>query len=226
VEHFSCSPMQLLIDGARSLGIFLDSCALNRFSIYLREIKEWNRVFNLTSVKEDRDIIIKHFLDSLTVTPYLINTRRLVDIGSGAGFPGVPLKICLGYLHVVLIDSSLKKVRFLQNLIRCLKLQDICAIHQYVNAQKINLQDNKLLFDTVISRGTLAIENLLTTARRFLSPGGNVIWMYGSRKKSEAALIILPKEILYFYNIQSIQTFHLPFSSHERTITLFKRSAI
>ena len=221
VEHLSNDLVQLFLDGAKSLGITLDTRALRCFSIYLSELKEWNQAFNLTSIKEDRDIVIKHFLDSLSAAPFLRDTRTLLDIGAGAGFPGVPLKISLDHLAVVLAESSLKKVRFLQHIIHLLELRDIFPIHRHIGWKKGNRKKD-FLFDAVISRGTLSLRELLMIGTYVLHPGGNVVWMYSSRKKVDAALNSLPEDVMHIFDIQFIHSFSLPFANLKRTITFFQ----
>src|SRR4030067_2642864 len=114
---------KMLIDGAVGLGVALDDRSVSAFMAYLRELKAWNRKINLTSIDEDEDIIVRHFLDSLTVCRFLTGAERLLDIGSGAGFPGLPIKIAMPGTDVVLLDTVTKKVHFIRHMIRTLGLQ-------------------------------------------------------------------------------------------------------
>ena len=94
-----------------TMGIALGERELSQFAAYYRELLTWNSKINLFSVKSERDIVIKHFIDSLTLLPYIRNeTCRVLDIGSGAGFPGIPLKIALNSLKVSLLESSRKEI--------------------------------------------------------------------------------------------------------------------
>jgi len=220
VEHYTSDSMLLLKDGAHSLGVPLEAIKLDQFSIYLRELKKWNRVFNLTSIKEDFTIVTKHFLDSLSAAPFLSDARTLLDLGSGAGFPGIPLKIYLQHLHIVLADAKLKKVRFLQHIVRSLGLEHIDVIHRHINWRS-PVNQEQLLFDTIISRGTLSLTDLLETGKIFLKPGGTVIWMFGSNKKATALIQSVRNDISDYFEIRSINTFVLPFLKHKRTITTF-----
>ncbi len=221
MEHYAPDPILLLKDGSKSLGVFLDALAIDLFSAYLRELKEWNQAYNLTSIKEDFHIVTKHFLDSLSVAPFLKNTRSLLDLGSGAGFPGIPLKISLEHLYVVLLDARLKKVRFLQHIVRSLGLKHIEIIHSNINWRN-SIRQEQLLFDAVVSRGTFSPLDLLKTGKNFLNPGGIIIWMYGSHRKTNFVIKTIMNDIPPCFDIRSIKTFFLPFVNQERTITTFQ----
>src|SRR4030067_3464765 len=96
---------KLLIDGASGLGVLLDARSVAAFITFLRELKAWNKKINLTSIDKDEDIIVRHFLDSLTVCRFLGGTERVLDIGSGAGFPGLPIKIAIPENDVGVLDT-------------------------------------------------------------------------------------------------------------------------
>src|SRR5512136_1652165 len=102
----------LLVQGGKAFGINLDEKTIEAFEIYLKELLKWNQKINLTAIRSEKGIVLKHFLDSLSVHPYIPKTCSLLDIGSGAGFPGIPLKITHPDLEMTLIDSVRKKVDF------------------------------------------------------------------------------------------------------------------
>ena len=109
------NPLELLKDGLRKLGISAGEEAIGAFLLYLEELKKWNRAHNLTSITDDREIVIKHFLDSaLFLEAVHGRGRRIADVGSGAGFPGIPLKILRPDLEISLIEPSGKKCAFLR----------------------------------------------------------------------------------------------------------------
>jgi len=118
-------PLNLLIQGAAALGLALPPLALNQFQVYLRELKLWNTRVNLTALKTDRDIIVRHFLDSLAVAPFLRPAASLADLGSGAGFPGLVLKILRPELALTLMEARKKKVAFLEYLVSYFKLTGV-----------------------------------------------------------------------------------------------------
>ena len=113
----------LLVEGAKTFGIHLDGKAIEFFELYLKELLKWNQKINLTAIRSEKGIVLKHFLDSLSVYPYIPKTCSLLDIGSGAGFPGIPLKITQPNLEMTLIDSVRKKVDFQRHIIRMLGLK-------------------------------------------------------------------------------------------------------
>lgn len=102
--------------------------SMNNFIIYMDNLIEWNKKINLTAIKKEDDIIVKHFIDSIFILKY-INGNKIIDIGSGAGFPGIPLKIAENNLDITLLDSVNKKVLFMQDSIEKMGLKNIVAIH-------------------------------------------------------------------------------------------------
>ncbi|MCP3678147.1 MAG: 16S rRNA (guanine(527)-N(7))-methyltransferase RsmG, partial [Deltaproteobacteria bacterium] len=119
----------MLENGARQLGIDFGGRESDLFFTYLKELTEWSRKMNLTAIRDDRGIVTRHFLDSLAVHRFLGGALSLFDIGSGAGFPGIPLKIVRPSLDVVLLDGVGKKVAFMRNVVRSLGLKGIKAVH-------------------------------------------------------------------------------------------------
>jgi 16S rRNA (guanine527-N7)-methyltransferase len=147
---------QILSEAANAMGIALGKGEHSLFAAYYGELLAWNRKINLVSVKSDRDIIIKHFIDSLTLLPYIRhNTCRVLDIGSGAGFPGIPLKIAVNSLKVFLLESSRKKSSFLKHVIRSLDLTDTVVIHN--RAELLMDEAYRGFFQIVTSRATFKL---------------------------------------------------------------------
>ena len=97
-----------------------------KFEIYMKELIEWNKNINLTAITEENEIILKHFIDSMTISDYIKDNSKIIDIGTGAGFPGIPLKIKNNSLNVTLVDSLNKRINFLNNIINKLNLDNIC----------------------------------------------------------------------------------------------------
>ena len=174
-----------LSDAAKDIGFNLEDRELSLFTTYYHELLTWNKKINLVSVRSDLDIPIKHFIDSLTLLPYIKSkTGQVLDIGSGAGFPGIPLKIALNALTVVLLESSRKKSSFLKHIIRSLNLTDITVIN---NRSEILMEDETYRgrFEVVISRATLKLPQLLWIGGFFLSPNGSLIAMKSKRSDEE-----------------------------------------
>jgi len=210
----------LLIDGAKKFGIHLDKKTVEVFELYIEELIKWNKKINLTAIRTEEGIILRHFLDSLSVFPHLSNISYLLDIGSGAGFPGIPLKIVKSSLEITLIDSVRKKVDFQRHIIRMLGLKGIEAIHGRVQDKEI-LKSMGERFDMVISRGFSDLHTFLTLGFPFLKKGGIVLAMKGEMESEEIRL--LSKMEATRYRLQKIIPFLLPFSSLKRSILLFEK---
>ena len=127
----------LLMEGASVFGIHLNEKHMEAFDLYLRELLKWNQKINLTAIRSEKGIVLKHFVDSLSAYPHLSKPSSLLDVGSGAGFPGIPLRMADPSLEVTLIDSVRKKVDFQRHLIRTLGLKGIEAIHGRVQDKEV-----------------------------------------------------------------------------------------
>ena len=169
--------MDKLIAGAAELGIRLDDQQVDRFRLYYEELVDWNRRVNLTSVADCEGVQIKHFLDSLTAAPLIGNeSSRVVDIGSGAGFPGVPLKIACRGIDLTLVESVNKKAVFLRHLVDCLGLEgvEVAAARAEALAHDGRYRER---YDIAISRGVAALSTLAELSLPFCAVGGRFIAM-------------------------------------------------
>ncbi|MCX5892511.1 MAG: 16S rRNA (guanine(527)-N(7))-methyltransferase RsmG, partial [Deltaproteobacteria bacterium] len=125
-------PMHLLQEGAATLGLELSPTSIEQFHFYLTQLKLWNQRVNLTGLKTDRDLVVKHFLDSLAVLPFLGEPHSLADLGSGPGFPGLALKIVRPELQLTLVEAREKKAAFLEYIVSCLKLNDVTVARTHL----------------------------------------------------------------------------------------------
>jgi 16S rRNA (guanine527-N7)-methyltransferase len=168
----------LIIDGAQDLGIEIDEHAAAQFSIHAIELVKWSRKINLTSITQPSDIAVKHFIDSLAPAQFIPENARLLDIGSGGGFPGIPLKILKPSVSGMLIDGVRKKVNFLKHLLRTLKLEDIEACQ--VRAENVIKQAAFLnSFDVIISRALSSLSLFVKMALPLMAARGTIIAMKG-----------------------------------------------
>lgn len=166
----------LLYEESKKLNIELTKEMLEKFLLYKNLLKEWNKKINLTAITNDKDIVIKHFIDSLTIEKYIPRGAKLIDIGTGAGFPGVPLKIVRSDVDVVLLDSLNKRVKFLKEIIDRCELNNIIAIHS--RAEEIAHEANyREKFDIVTARAVANISTLSEYCAPFVKIGGKFICM-------------------------------------------------
>ncbi len=169
---------RLLEDGARELGITLTADHLAAFKKYLSELEVWNEKINLTARIGSREVILKDFFDSLSVVKYLSRNARVLDLGSGAGFPGIPVRIVREDLWVVLLEANRKKSHFLKHIIRHLGLSGIEAVWTGEGKELP-------LCDFVVARAFGPLGRLAATAAQYLMPEGSLIAMKGKKGEEE-----------------------------------------
>jgi 16S rRNA (guanine527-N7)-methyltransferase len=177
--------IKTLSDGAAAIGVHLGQAELDLLAAYHREILLWNRRINLVSERSAQEIVLRHFLDSLTPAPFLDRPDgALIDLGSGGGFPGIPLRIALPGLHLSLVEASRKKCSFLSHIVRTLRLGGVQVVRERVE----ELTAREALagrFDTLVSRAAFKLPDLIRMASFFLNPGGQLIAMKGSDPQEE-----------------------------------------
>ncbi len=171
--------MEKLIAGARKLGLHLSPEQLEQFSVYYRELIEWNQRMNLTSITDYEEVQVRHFLDSLTVTLALKRPLggvgfRLIDVGTGAGLPGIPLKILLPDIELVLLDSTARKAGFLHHLKHKLTLDNVEIVVGRAEdvAHKAQYREK---FDLVVSRAVSPLPTLTELTLPFCAIGGSFV---------------------------------------------------
>jgi len=166
-------PAELLEDGIYELELEERLGGDELLMEYVTELMNWNRVYNLTSVRKPTDIVTRHILDSLTILPHL-QGDRILDIGTGAGLPGIPLAIACPEREFVLLDSSSKKLRFVQQTLGILNLDNVTLADSRVEEYQ-----PELLFDTVICRAFSDLPDFYRYASRLCSSGGKMLAMKG-----------------------------------------------
>jgi 16S rRNA (guanine527-N7)-methyltransferase len=168
-----------LSKGSAAIGVHLGPAELDLFAAYHRELLLWNRRINLVSERSAQEIVIRHFLDSLTAAPFVDRPDgALIDLGSGGGFPGIPLRIALPGLKVTLVEVSRKKSSFLSHIVRTLHIEGIQVVRERVEILTAG-ETMSGGFDTLISRAAFKLPVLIRAASFFLKPGGQLIAMKG-----------------------------------------------
>ncbi|MBT3178910.1 MAG: 16S rRNA (guanine(527)-N(7))-methyltransferase RsmG [Desulfobacula sp.] len=198
-----------IINGSNDLGIKVADHQADLMILHAKELMAWNKKINLTAIKEPLSIAEKHFIDSIAADSFLGDENTLIDMGSGGGFPGIPIKIMRPSLKIVLIDSSRKKINFLKHVIRILHLKNIEAVHSRVE----DLQENEIYknkFDAVISRAFTNLSNFVNLGSPFVSEKGTLYAMKGKHAKKEITSAISDKFAL------KTDHYLLPFEKSDR----------
>ena len=208
---------------AGKLNIELTNKQLEKFYSYMELLLEWNEKINLTAITNEEDIIKKHFIDSLTISKYIEGNEKIIDVGTGAGFPGIPLKIVKENNEVILLDALKKRLKFLEEVIEKNNLMNIETIHYRAEeAGKDNKYREK--FDIATSRAVAPLNILLEYLLPLIRVDGKCICMKGSNIKEEIeqsknAIQILGGEI------EKIEEFELPDSDITRTTIIVRKIA-
>jgi 16S rRNA (guanine527-N7)-methyltransferase len=174
-----------LVAGCRELGIVLSAAQARAQLALLAELREWNTRFNLTSITAPADMLRKHLLDSLAVLPHLRGTR-IADVGTGAGFPGMPLAICSPERQFTLIDGTAKKCRFVEHAAQMLEIRNVTVVHARAESWR-----PAAAFDTVVARALASLAEFIRHAAHLCAPGGRMLAMKG--RVPEAELASLPR---------------------------------
>ena len=169
---------QTLIEGALALGLTMTVGQARTMGEHALELLQWNRVTNLTTITDPLDVALKHYVDALAAAPWIGDRARVMDAGSGGGFPGLPLAILRPDLSVTLVDSVRKKVSFLKHAIRTLGMSDIHAVHGRLEDLCL-LPEYRGKFDRVVCRAFSSLEDFANLALPYLSPGGCLLAMKG-----------------------------------------------
>jgi 16S rRNA (guanine527-N7)-methyltransferase len=204
--------MTALLDGARALALDLDEAQLARLVAHLDLLDDWNTRMNLTAIRDRPSQLTKHLLDSLTVLPYL-QGERIADVGSGAGFPGIPLAIVEPHRHFTLIESTGKKCRFLEHVRDTLELKNVEVVQSRAESYKPEVR-----FDTVIARAVGPVADLVKAAGPLVVGGGRLLAMKGRYPEAELAAK------LNGWKVASVHPLTVPGLGEERHLVELVRS--
>lgn len=196
----------------------LDSMQKERLNIYLDEMLRWNKKVNLTSITNYSEAVEKHIIDSLYLLKYLIRCHNIVDMGSGAGLPGIPISICLPEIKITSVDSVGKKINFQKHIKRLLRLDNYKALEARVENIANLLPDQRV--DLVTARAFASIGKLVEYASPLLSSGGVLLAMKGSEGEQEVE-DNAPLIEKFGFTCNAIDIYKLPISLAERKIITF-----
>lgn len=205
----------------QQLNIKIEDIQINKFHKYMQLLLEWNEKMNLTAITQEDDVILKHFVDSLTIQKYLKTGDYIADIGTGAGFPGIPLNIINDNMNYVLVDSLNKRINFLNEVVNQLELKNIETVHSRIEEFGQNKKYRES-FDVITSRAVANLSVLLEYMLPLTKIGGICICMKASNteeeiKESEKALEVLGG------TIEKVEKMILPDSDIERNIIIVRK---
>ena len=201
---------QELKENMKKIDIDVTDLQIKKFFKYMNLLIEWNQKMNLTAIIEPKEIIVKHFVDCGTLLKYIVNNEKVIELGTGAGFPGIPLKILNESINITLVDSLNKRLIFLQEVVKELNLKNIEIVH--ARAEEFGQNKNcREKFDIATSR---AVANLTTLAEYdlpFIKKGGQMIAMKGFEiekelQNAEIAINILGGKIIVVNKFTLIDT--------------------
>jgi len=205
-------------------GISLSSQQIQQYETYYELLVEWNQKMNLTAITEKEEVYLKHFFDSITAAfyfPFHEQTLHLCDVGAGAGFPSIPIKIAFPNIHVTIVDSLNKRITFLENLAQQLQLKGVRFIHDRAETFG-HLKDHREAYDIVTARAVARMSVLSELCLPLVKLGGTFIAMKGASGKEELdsskkAIAILGGEL------KDSNSFVLPIEESERNIFLIEK---
>ena len=213
--------MKDLVNKAKEIGISLNEEQVKKFYDYMLVLLDWNEKINLTAITDVKEIILKHFVDSITICKYIPENSKLLDVGTGAGFPGIPVKIIRDDVTIVLLDSLNKRILFLEDVIEKLKLTNIIAVHGRAEEFGKNKKFRQC-FDIVTSRAVANMAVLSEYLLPFVKIDGKAVIMKGSEceeelKDAEKAINVLGGKL------KSVDKFFLPSSDIKRSIIVLDK---
>ena len=218
------SNRDILKNGLKNLGISVDDKMLNDFNIYREILVDWNQKMNLTGIEDEKEVYIKHFLDSVSAVTngYIKDGVSIIDVGTGAGFPGLPLRICLRNIELTLLDSLNKRLKFLNNVIDELGLESIETVHGRAEdiARKEEFREQ---YDLCVSRAVANLSTLSEYCIPFIAKNGKFI-SYKSSISSEEIQNAKSAIKILGGTIVEEKTVHLPCSDMDRTFVVVNKT--
>ena len=210
------APRERLLEGAVTLGVTLSEPSADQLLRYAAELLRWNAKVNLTAITDPAEVVEKHLLDSLAIAPEVAGAGSLLDAGTGAGLPGLPLKVLQPELAVTLVDSVAKKIGFVKATAAALGLKGVTAVHQRLAGRPD--EEGLPRAGAVVSRAFAELEVFLPLAAPYLAEGGRVVAMLGKLPADPSAAAQRAG-----LHQRSLRRYALPFSGAERHVAVFER---
>lgn len=217
-----------LTSGSRDISVPLSAESIKAFQVYAAMLRKWNEKMNLTNIVDDQGIAIRHFIDSLTLVAHIEEEERkqgrqdlsLIDVGTGAGFPGIPLKVTMPQLHITLLDSLKKRVGFLDAVCEALNLSKITTVHSRAEEAAKNKQYREK-YDIATARAVASLPTLCEYCMPYVKVGGIFLAMKGHAEdeigQAEKAIVTLGG------TIEDVHEFLLPGTEMKRTVLVIRK---
>ncbi len=209
--------MDTLIKGGSHFGLVLDKKQIEMLTTHATLLIKWNSRFNITAITDPMEMALKHYVDSLAIASHIPASAKVLDMGSGGGFPGIPLKIVRPDLDILMADASRKRVSFLKHVIREIGLSKLQAIHKRVEELDVQKKEESN-FHLIVSRAFTSLDRFIRLADRLLKSTGIILAMKGDDPTDT-----LSREMEDQYRIQN-HRYNLPDSDHTRTIVICKKN--
>lgn len=206
---------------AKKIKVIVTDEKAEKLYNYMLSLLEWNKKINLTAITEPNDVILKHFVDSFTIHDYIKKDAKMIDVGTGAGLPGVPLAILRDDIRVTLIDSLQKRINFLNEIIATLGLQNVEAIHTRAEDLAQN-QEYREQYDVVTSRAVANMSTLLEYMLPFSKVEGVCVCMKGSNVEDELAAAEKAARVLGG-RLEKREEFFLSNQDNKRNIIIIRK---
>ena len=229
MEIGSAEWKDVIVKGAGQFSIDVLPDQADQFAAHALLLKEWNQKINLTAIDSPMGMAVKHFLDSIISLRYITPGSRLLDVGSGAGFPGIPLKVMIPSLDMILVDATRKKVNFLNHVIRRLRLRCITPIHSRIEDLRPE-RDGK--FDIIVCRAFSSLAEFAEKSMPLLAPDGLLLALKGKELSNDLAGVptrgdkgafpAAGKDVHTGLQMTCV-SFKLPFLNLSRTLILLRR---
>jgi 16S rRNA (guanine527-N7)-methyltransferase len=200
----------LLQQGVEQLKVPCDASVLENMLLYIDYLHRWNQTYNLTAIRDKKEMVIKHILDSLALYPF-IQGNHCLDVGTGPGLPGLILALALPHIEFTLLDSQIKKTQFINRVLRELPVANVRVCHERVENHR-----PEVLYDVIVSRAFSSLDDMIKGTTHLRAPEGHYLAMKGVYPQEEIAAIES-----YHFSIE-VEALQVPFLTAERHVVIIR----